>query len=69
MSYAQKNYKRMLAVEELGFLKENGSDFGLLRVPQIKHGESSMSIMTTSSSYEKIDEEADKKGGKEVERC
>uniref|UniRef100_A0A914E2U9 Uncharacterized protein n=1 Tax=Acrobeloides nanus TaxID=290746 RepID=A0A914E2U9_9BILA len=58
MSYVQKNYKQMLAVEELGFLKSS-DDFTPMNMSismSMNHAPSAMSVMTSSSSYEKIDE-------------
>uniref|UniRef100_A0A914BZ38 Uncharacterized protein n=1 Tax=Acrobeloides nanus TaxID=290746 RepID=A0A914BZ38_9BILA len=54
MAYVQKNYKQMLAVEELGFLKPS-EDFTPLKI-SMNPSESVISITTSSSSYEKIND-------------
>lgn len=63
IAYHQKCYKQMLAVEELGFLK-SADDFSVMKAslsqeskPSMNPAESSMSIMTSSSSYEKINDD------------
>ena len=54
---AQTQFKEMLAVEELGFLKLNDVGHGNHQNLALKKTESVGSVMTSSSSYEKVNEQ------------
>lgn len=57
---AQKSFKKMLAVEELGFLKESGENRHKKPTvgtsTKLSTAGSNASILTASSSYEKVND-------------